>query len=96
VYGAAKSGLETYFAALRHYLVGKPCRVQFYRLGYLDTAMTFGQKLMFPALPPEAAAAAIVANLHRDLGAVYLPAWWRPIATVVRLLPWPVFKRLNI
>jgi short-subunit dehydrogenase len=96
VYGAAKSGLDSYFAAMRHYCVGKPCRVQFYRLGYLATRMTFGQRLMFPAMTADAAAAVIVANLGRDLGAVYLPAWWKPIAAVVSLLPWPVFKRLNI
>lgn len=96
VYGAAKIGLEAYFGAVRHYLVDKPCRVQFYRLGYVATSMTFGQKLMFPAVEADKAAAVIVANIGRDLGAVYLPAWWWPIAVVIRLLPWPVFKRLNI
>jgi len=96
IYGAAKGGLDNYFAAMRHYLVSKPCKVQFYRLGYLATHMTFGQKLMLPALEPEAAASVIVANLGRDLGAVYLPKWWRPIMTIIRLMPWVVFKRLNI
>jgi short-subunit dehydrogenase len=95
LYGAAKRGLESYFEALRHRLVGRPCRVQFYRAGYLRTRMVFGQKLLFPALDPDAAAARIVANLGRDLGAVYLPWWWRPIMIVLRMLPWRVFKRLD-
>jgi short-subunit dehydrogenase len=96
VYAAAKSGLETYFAAMRHYLAGSQCRVQFYRLGYIETRMTFGQRLMFPALKPDQGAKVIADNLGRDLGAVYLPWWWWPIAAIIRLLPWPIFKRLNI
>ena len=96
VYAAAKSGLETYFAAMRHYLAGSHCRVQFYRLGYIGTRMTFGQRLMFPALKPEQGADTIVKNLGRDLGAVYLPWWWWGITTIIRFLPWPIFKRLNI
>lgn len=96
VYAAAKSGLETYFDAMRHLLVGSRCRVQFYRLGYIETRMTFGQRLMFPALKPEQGAEAIVKNLGRDLGAVYLPWWWWGITAIIRFLPWPIFKRLNI
>ncbi|MBF0268037.1 MAG: SDR family NAD(P)-dependent oxidoreductase [Alphaproteobacteria bacterium] len=98
VYGAAKRGLEAYADSLRHYLAGKnsACTVQTYRLGYLKTRMTFGQKLPFPAMEPEAAAKIIVGNMGRDLGMVYLPGWWRLIMTVICLLPWPIFRRLNI
>jgi short-subunit dehydrogenase len=96
VYGAAKSGLDSYFAAMRHYLVGRQCRVQFYRLGYLATRMTFGQKLLFPTITADAAAEVIVANLGRDLGSVYLPKWWGTIAIGIRILPWRLFRRLNI
>ena len=96
VYAAAKSGLETYFAAMRHYLAGSRCRVQFYRLGYIETRMTFGQRLMFPALKPEQGANTIAKNLGLHLGAVYLPWWWWGITTIIRFLPWPIFKRLNI
>ena len=96
VYAAAKSGLDTYFSAMRHYLAGSQCRVQFYRLGYIETRMTFGQRLMFPALKPDQGANVIVGNLGRDLGAVYLPWWWWPITAIIQLLPWPIFRRLNI
>ena len=96
VYGAAKRGLEFYFETLRHYLAAKPCAVQFYRLGYLETRMTFGQKLPFPVMHPDAAAARICANLGRDLGAVYLPWWWFGIMTIIKLLPWTIFRKLEI
>ena len=45
---------------------------------------------------PDQGAKVIVDNLGRDLGAVYLPWWWWPITAIIRLLPWPIFKRLNI
>ncbi len=96
IYGAAKRGLDNYFEALRHRLAGQDCKVQFYRAGYLKTKLTAGQKLPFPALEPDAAAAVIVANLGKDLGAVYLPRWWWAITTILRLVPWVLFKRLDI
>jgi short-subunit dehydrogenase len=96
VYCAAKRGFEAYFEALRHRLAGLPCRVQFYRLGYLRTRMTFGQKLLLPALDPAVAAQVIAANLGKDTGLVYLPWWWRPVSAIIVRLPWPIFKRLNI
>jgi short-subunit dehydrogenase len=96
IYGAAKRGLETYFEALRHRLAGHNCKVQFYRAGYLKTRMTAGQKLPFPALDPDDAAARIVGNLGKDLGAVYLPRWWWAITAILRLVPWAVFKQLDI
>ncbi len=96
IYGAVKRGLESYFEALRHRLAGQACKVQFYRAGYLKTGKTAGQKRFFPALEPDVAAAVIVANLGKDLGAVYLPRWWGAITVLMRLVPWAVFKRLDI
>jgi len=96
VYGAAKRGLESYFEAVRHRLAGRPCKVQFYRAGYLTTHFTAGRKALLPPLDTGKAAGRIVANLGRDLGTVTLPWWWRPIMAVIALLPWAVYKRLDI
>lgn len=96
VYGAAKRGLDTYFAALRHYLAGANCRVQFYRLGYIATRMSVGQKTPLPAIAPDDAARVIIGNLGRDLGSVYLPRWWAAVMAVIRLMPWFLFKNLDI
>lgn len=95
VYGAAKRGLEFYFGAARHTLSPRGCAVQFYRAGYLDTAMNFGQKRPFPKMPPERAAAKIVGNLGRDGVVAYLPAWWWFIMTAYRLLPFALLRRLK-
>ena len=96
VYGSAKRGLEFYFETLRHYLAPHACRVQFYRLGYLHTRMTLGQKLPFPAMQPEDAARKICDNLGRDSGAVHLPRWWFGITSLLRMLPWVIFRKLDI
>lgn len=96
VYGAAKSGLDFYFETVRHHMAPHACQVQFYRLGYLHTRMTMGQKLPFPAMQPENAARKICDNLGKDLGAVHLPRWWFGITSLLRLLPWAVFRKLDI
>ena len=96
VYASAKRGMEFYFEALRHYLAKRRCRVQFYRLGYLDTQMTFGQNLLFPVLSPSTAAEKICRNLGRDLGRVYLPFWWLIVMTTLNYLPWRIFRKLDI
>jgi short-subunit dehydrogenase len=95
-YAAAKTGVEFYFNGLRHALSGSNCRIQFYRLGYLETQMTFGQELMLPAANPEHTAADIVANMSIDTVGAYLPRWWRLPAVVLRCLPWAIYRRLNL
>ncbi len=96
VYASAKRGLEFYFETLRHHLARHSCRTQFYRMGYIDTGMTLGQALPFPAIPPQLAARKICNNLGRDRGMVYMPAWWFAIMTVLKFLPWVIFRKLNI
>ena len=96
VYAACKIALEFYALALRHRFAGTPATIRVYRLGFLATRMTFGQKLPLPVLAPEAAAARIVADIGRGSGAAYLPFWWRGVSWLLNLLPWPVFRRLDI
>lgn len=95
-YATAKTAMEFYFNGLRHALSDSNCRIQFYRLGYLQTQMTFGQKLMLPAAKPERVAAKIVANLNCDTVGGYLPGWWRWPAAVLRCLPWAIYRRLDL
>jgi len=96
VYGSTKAALEFYFLGLRHYLGENSCKVQFYRLGYMKSQMTFGKKLLFPPVSPQYCAKIIADNLGRDLGLKYLPSWWSVIMLVYRLLPWPLFRRLRV
>jgi short-subunit dehydrogenase len=54
VYASAKAALEAYLQALRHYFAGSRVIVQVYALGYVDTAMTYGQRLLLPSVAPRA------------------------------------------
>ena len=94
-YAVAKTGVEFYFDGLRHAFAGSKCRVQFYRLGYLETQMTFGQRLMLPAAMPERVAAKMVANMGLDRVHAYLPRWWGVVALPLRFLPWALYRRLD-
>ena len=95
VYAAAKRGLEGYFESLRHRTSASGVRVQMYRLGYVATQMSYGQRLPFPAVRPEAVAARVVRGLSRDGGMRTVPWFWQAIGVALRLVPWPVYRRMQ-
>jgi short-subunit dehydrogenase len=96
IYASAKRGLEFYFGTIRHYLASSSCNIQFYRVGYLKTSMTLGQKLPFPAMEPSVAAVVIAQNLGQDIPVRYLPRWWWVICSILQSVPWPIFKKLDV
>ena len=95
IYASAKSGLESYLISLRHRFADTPVLVQAVALGYADTAMSFGKPLLLPAISPERAARDIVEGLGRDRGLIFLPWWWRCVTLALKLLPWPIYKKLD-
>ncbi len=95
VYAAAKRGLETFFESLRHRHPPAALRVQFYRLGFLRSNLTFGMRLPLPIAEPEVVARSVVDRLRSGSFDRYEPRWWGLIALVVRNLPWFVFRRMK-
>jgi decaprenylphospho-beta-D-erythro-pentofuranosid-2-ulose 2-reductase len=95
VYGAAKAALEHYGRSLQHRLAGGPVRVQVYALGYVDTAMSAGQRLLLPRVDPNRIARTVADALGDDRRFTYLPRYWRAITFGLRHLPWPIYRRLN-
>ena len=95
VYAAAKRGLESCFESLRHAHPPQTLRVQFYRLGFMRSNLTFGQRLPLPAADPARIARRVVGNLARGSFTVHQPRWWGLIRLIVRALPWPVFRRMR-
>lgn len=95
VYASAKAGLEAYCRGLRHHFSCTGVKIQVYALGYVDTAMSFGQKLLFPIASPRRAARFVVANLTRDVGRIYYPRFWSLVTLILRYTPWFVYKRLQ-
>jgi short-subunit dehydrogenase len=95
-YGAAKAGLHAYLQGLRARLHADGVSVTTVKPGFMDTAMTWGLPGLFFVADPADAARTIWRGAARRRGVVYVPWFWRWIMLIVRLIPEPLFKRLNL
>lgn len=95
IYSCAKRALASYFESIRHLCSDTPVFVQFYKLGYVETQLSFGKKLLFPSIHPKQVAKFVYKNLDNDFGSRYLPWFWRFISFAVISLPWKFFRKLN-
>lgn len=95
VYAASKRALESYFESLRHVAEPRGVHVSFWVLGFLDTNLSFGEKLLLPAASPSKAAKHVCRRLAARAGRRFFPRAWRPVTNVVRSLPWFIFRRLR-
>lgn len=95
IYASAKIALESYFKGLRHYLLDKGVIIKIYALGYVDTSMSYGQKIILPACSAEKVAEHVVSNLDSDFYKIYYPRYWALVAWVLRHLPLFVYNRLK-
>jgi len=95
VYAAAKRALGSYFESLRHFAAPAGVCVTYYVLGYLDTRLAFGRRLLLPKAAPSTVARRICRRLGADGGVHYLPRFWYPLVLVLEALPHAVFRRLD-
>ena len=95
VYGATKAALNAYLESLRNRLERKGVFVVTVKPGPVDTPMTQGLK-MPGMISPEQAAAEILKAAREKTRVAYVPAKWKPIMAVIRAIPAPIFKWLNI
>jgi short-subunit dehydrogenase len=96
-YQASKAALSTYLESLRYRLKGSGVRVVTIKPGYVATEMTSGLGLPRPLVTaPERIAARIARACRGGPEVVYVPAYWGPIAWVVRHLPAPLMTRLPL
>lgn len=95
VYSAAKRALESYFESLRHLTAGSGVRIQYFHLGYLNTQQAFGRRLLFPVANPRKVAERIIEGLADREGVHYIPWYWKWVVMALRLMPWPIYRRLS-
>ncbi len=95
VYGATKAALNTYLESLRNRIERRGAVVVTIKPGPVDTPMTQGLK-MPGMISPERAAAEILLAAKDKVRVAYVPAKWKPIMAVIRAIPSPIFKWLNI
>jgi len=95
VYGAAKRALGGYFESLELIGAGVGIAVQFYVLGFMDTAKMGGEATPLPKGEIAHLAAAVCAGLGRGSFRRWYPWWWRPLAIILRHLPWALYQRID-
>lgn len=96
VYGTAKGALSLYLQGLRNQLAPYHVQVLTVKLGFVDTAMTYGMPGLFLVASPALIAKKIVRALDKKRNIIYLPFFWRYIMLIICNIPEKVFKRLKL
>jgi short-subunit dehydrogenase len=98
IYGSAKAALTTYLEGLRHHLYKAKVSVQAIKLGFVDTAMTWG--LLKQGSPlvasPQKAATLIHRHIRKRAGTKYVPGIWAMIMLIIRTVPGALFYRTKL
>jgi decaprenylphospho-beta-D-erythro-pentofuranosid-2-ulose 2-reductase len=96
VYGSSKAGLDGFFQGLGDSLAGSGVRVMVVRPGFVKTKMTAGLDPVPLSTTDEEVAEAIVDGLARGAHTIWVPRGLRAVMAVMRHLPRPVFRRLDM
>ena len=96
VYGSAKAMVTAFLSGLRQRLSKSGVAVITIKPGFVDTPMTAAFPKGALWAKPQAVAAGIVRAMDRSATVVYLPAFWRPIMTIIRLIPERIFSRIAL
>ena len=97
IYGASKAGFAAFLSGLRNRLHGTGVHVVTVKPGFVHTRMTAGLDLPAPlTAQPETVAGAVHRAVIRRRDVVYTLARWRPIMGIIRMIPEPLFKRLDL
>ena len=78
-YAASKRALESYFESLAFDSKVKNLKIHFYTLGYLDTNLAFGKKLILPKGNIKSLSSIVYKNKDKKIVKRYFPYFWGPI-----------------
>jgi decaprenylphospho-beta-D-erythro-pentofuranosid-2-ulose 2-reductase len=97
VYGATKAGLDAFARGYADSLHGSGVRVLLVRPGFVTGRMTEGMKAAPLATTPERVGAAVAAALRGTGGknVIWVPAPLVGLATVMKLIPRPVWRQMK-
>jgi decaprenylphospho-beta-D-erythro-pentofuranosid-2-ulose 2-reductase len=96
VYGSAKAAMDAFAQGLGDALADGAVRVMVVRPGFVRTKMTRGLDPAPLSVDADAVADAILKGLRRGAHTVYAPAPLRVVMSVLRHLPRPIFRRLDL
>jgi decaprenylphospho-beta-D-erythro-pentofuranosid-2-ulose 2-reductase len=95
VYGATKVGLDAFARGYADSLHGSGVRVLLVRPGFVTGRMTEGMKPAPLATTPEAVGAAVARALRGKKSVVWVPAPLQGLATAMKLVPRPVWRKME-
>ncbi len=96
VYGASKGALNVFLDGVRNRIDRAGVQVLTVRPGFVATPMTAHLKQGKLFASPEEVAQGIVKAIARRKDVAYVPGFWAPIMFIIRGIPEPVFKRMNL
>lgn len=96
VYCASKAGLHAYLEGLRNRLRSLGVAVVTIRPGFVETDMVKGASGLFWLISAERAASIILSKARRGTVNAYVPARWRVLMLIVRMIPSFIFSRLKV
>jgi decaprenylphospho-beta-D-erythro-pentofuranosid-2-ulose 2-reductase len=96
VYGSSKAGLDSFLQGLSDRLAGSGVQVLIVRPGFVHTKMTEGMEPAPLATTAEDVAKAIAEGIVTRRRVVWVPPTLRYVMSVLRHLPQPVFRRLDL
>jgi decaprenylphospho-beta-D-erythro-pentofuranosid-2-ulose 2-reductase len=95
VYGATKAALDAFARGYADSLHGTGVRVLLVRPGFVTGRMTEGMKPAPLATTPTAVGAAVASALRGNKSVVWVPAPLLGLATVMKLIPRPAWRKLE-
>ena len=95
VYGATKAGLDAFARGYADSLHGTGVRVLLVRPGFVTGRMTEGMKPAPLATTAEGVGAAVASALRGNKSVVWVPAPLAALATIMKLVPRPVWRKLE-
>jgi decaprenylphospho-beta-D-erythro-pentofuranosid-2-ulose 2-reductase len=95
VYGASKAGLDSLAQSLADDLHDSGVRILVVRPGFVRSRMTQGLKPAPLATTPQAVAEAVLAALDGRAQTIWVPRALRLLMLVMRMIPRPLFRRIE-
>lgn len=95
LYGGSKAAVELYLQGLQQ--TATPAqRITIARLGFIDTKQTYGLPGIFYAAPPKDCAQACWKAMSQNKRLFYFPKFWWLIMTIIRNLPFFIYKKMKV
>lgn len=96
IYGSAKAAVTVFLQGLRNRLAKKGVSVVTLKPGMVDTPMTAHMRKGLLFADPKKVGHGIYEAMLKHKEVAYVPGYWRYVMWVIKSIPEPIFKKLNI